>query len=122
MVYKIIGNFEDDFYLVLCKLEKNFKIIYINEIIYIGLIDYKSFSESKKIAKRALSGYDYYMEEINLKNLEKQSEYVQDWARNIIKDIQYKIYEEEQQDSLKQTWEIISIMERELEKKVKGGE
>ena len=120
MIYKIIGNFnEDNFQAILNKLSKNFKFIYKNNNLYIALLNYE-FSLNKDINKLVKNIFkpakDFIINEINENNLSNEENEVIEWCRDNFVKLEKEKYQIEQQDKLKAMMQVMDIMEENLKK------
>lgn len=123
-VYKVIGRFDDDnFYSQLNKLSSKFSFIYTNKTLFLALRNWNERQEGAELLKKVFRPIrDYYIEEMNEKNLTTESDYLKDWCvQNIIR-IETQRYEEENQDKLKAAWYALDKMEEELQQIVNSKE
>lgn len=120
MVYRIIGNFaNDNFEKILNKLCFKFKALYLNNTLYIALIniDDKDICNDtlKKVFKPARDFFITKIEEGNIMDLEPDALV---WCRDNLVELDKQRYEKENQEQLVLTWEAMDRLEDDLKQKL----
>ena len=116
MIFKIQGDFnEDNFSKILNKLCKYFKFIYTNGTLYIALGDVKNKQEASILMSKTFRPIrkisNYYIKEINEKNIMNEEQSVMEWCRDNFVALDRQRYEIEQQDKLQNAWKALDRME-----------
>lgn len=124
MVYKIISQFnDDDFEKKLEKISTLFDFMFTSYALYLGLRDVTKKEEGKILIKKIFKPIkSYYIEPINEKNINKQTDVVREWCLNKLVTLDRQRFEINEQEKLKATWLAMDNMEAELEliKKERG--
>lgn len=118
MIYKIIGRFNDEnFEKILKKISTLFDFIYTDQSLFIGLKNYQYKDEGNFLIKKTFRPIkDFYIEVIDEKNINKQSQFVKQWCLDRFVLLDTQKFEVQEQDRLKQTWRDLDNMEAELQK------
>lgn len=118
MIYKIIGRFNDEnFEKILKKISTLFDFIYTDQSLFIGLKNYQYKDEGNFLIKKTFRPIkDFYIEVIDEKNINKQSQFVKQWCLDRFVLLDTQKFEIQEQDRLKQTWRDLDNMEAELQK------
>lgn len=122
LVYKIIGNFNQDERLVkiLDKLKEYFYFVYADEVLYIAVADYIKREQALEMLKKTLKpAKDYFTIEITEDNLGKEIPFCQDWCKENLVRIDRQRYEIENQKKLKMAMKAIDIFEEKMQKSLK---
>lgn len=116
MVYKIVGDFDDNkFEKMLKQLSGCFKIIYINETLYVALKDVQKEDESNALIDKIFKpARNFYIKKIDETNIMKEHETIVTWCRDNFVALDRQRYEIEQQDKLQRAWRALDSMEIEL--------
>ena len=120
MVYRVIGNFtNDNFEKLLTKLCSKFKTLYLNNVLYLALINFndKDICDDtlKKVFKPARDFFITKIEEGNIMDLEPDALV---WCRDNLVELDKQRYEKENQEQLKLTWEAMDRLEDDLKQKL----
>ena len=124
MVYKIISQFnDDDFEKKLEKISTLFDFMFTSYALYLGLRDVAKKEEGEILIKKIFKPIkSYYIEPINEKNINRQTDVVKEWCLNKLVALDRQRFEINEQEKLKATWLAMDNMEAELELiKKKGG-
>lgn len=118
MVYKIQGDFNDDnFEKIITKLAQKCIFIYVIDTMYVSLksIDYLDGGDAfiKSVFKPVKS---FLITKINEKNILKEDFVTGNWCKDQFVRLEKQLYEKNEQDKLKATWQAMDKMEEELEK------
>lgn len=118
MIYKIIGRFNDEnFEKILKKISTLFDFIYTDQSLFIGLKNYQYKDDANALIKKTFRPVkDFYIETIDEKNINKQSQFVKQWCLDRFVLLDTQKFEIQEQDRLKQTWRDLDNMEAELQK------
>lgn len=122
LVYKIIGNFNQDECLVKIfdKLKEYFYFVYADEVLYIAVADYIKREQALEMLKKTLKpAKDYFTIEITEDNLGKEIPFCQDWCKENLVRIDRQRYEIENQKKLKMAMKAIDIFEEKMQKSLK---
>ena len=129
MVYRVIGNFtNDNFEKILNKLCSKFKALYLNNTLYLALINIDDENICEEILKKTLRpARDFFITEIKEKNIMDLEPDALVWCRDNLVELDKQKYERLNQEKLKSTWEAMDRLELDLsnqlkEKKVKEKE
>ena len=122
MVYKIQGNFdEENFPIILNKLGKYFKIIYINNTLYIALTDINNEMTGYNLIKRTLRpAKEFLITQISEKNIMLENDYVIEWCRDNLVELDKQRYERDNQEKLRLMNKALDEFERILQENEKG--
>lgn len=120
MVYRVIGNFtNDNFEKLLTKLCSKFKTLYLNNVLYLALINFndKDICDDtlKKVFKPTRDFFITKIEEGNIMDLEPDALV---WCRDNLVELDKQRYEKENQEQLKLTWEAMDRLEDDLKQKL----
>lgn len=120
MVYKIIGHFTDDnFGKIIDKISGKFKSIYVDGTLYIGLSKIEDKDEHWSIIKKAFKpSRDFFITEINEKNIMDEEMTIMEWCRDRLLDLDRQRYEKENQEHLRETWEAMNKLEEDLRRQM----
>lgn len=121
LIYKVIGNFDDcDFEEIIDKISAIFKFIYLNDTLYLSLVDYKDYNKQHNILCEAFQPQsNFVITPITEKNIMKQQDVVMQWCRDNFLTLDIQRYEIEQQVKLQNTWKQMDEMEIELREKAR---
>lgn len=122
LVYKTIGNFNQDERLVkmLDKLKKDFYFVYADGVLYTAVADYMNRESALELLKKTLKpAKDYFTVEITEENLGKESPFYMDWCKDNLVRIDRQRYEIENQKKLKMAMKAIDIFEEKMQESLK---
>ena len=122
LVYKIIGNFNQDERLVKIfdKLKEYFYFVYADGVLYIAVADYVNREQALEVLKKTLKpAKDYFTIEITEDNLGKETSFYQDWCKENLVRIDRQRYEIENQKKLKMAMKAIDIFEEKMQESLK---
>lgn len=122
LVYKIIGNFNQDERLVKIfdKIKEYFYFVYADEVLYIAIADYIKKEQALEVLKKTLKpAKDYFTIEITEDNLGKETPFYQDWCKENLVRIDRQRYEIENQEKLKMAMKAIGIFEEKMQESLK---
>ena len=89
LVYKIIGNFNQDERLekILDKIKSVFYFVYADGVLYVAVSEYSNKDKALEVLKKALKpAKDYFTIEITEDNLGKEAPFYLDWCKeNLIR-------------------------------------
>ena len=122
LVYKIIGNFNQDERLVKIfdKLKEYFYFVYADGVLYIAVADYVNREQALEVLKKTLKpAKDYFTIEITEDNLGKETPFYQDWCKENVVRSDRQSYEIEKQKKLKMAMKAIDIFEEKMQESLK---
>lgn len=121
LIYKVIGNFDEcDFESIINKISEVFKIMYLNDTLYLSLVNYKDYNKQQEILNIAFQPRDIFViTPITEKNIMKQPDVAMQWCRDNFVLLETERYEIEQQEKLQATWKQMDEMEKELREQAK---
>lgn len=125
LVYKIIGNFNQDERLVkiLDKIRVDFYYVYADGVLYVAVIDYTNGEKALANLKKSLKpAKDYFTIEITEDNLGKESPFYLDWCKENLVRIDRQRYEIDQQKKLRMAMKAIDIFEEKMQASLKEKE
>ena len=100
-----------------------FDFMFTSYALYLGLRDVTKREEGEILIKKVFKPIkSYYIEPINEKNINKQTDVVREWCLNKLVALDRQRFEINEQEKLKATWLAMDNMEAELEliKKERG--
>ena len=120
LIYKIVGNFDDcDFEAIINKVNQIFKFIYINDTLYLSLINYQDYDKQKEVLEQAFQpANNFLITPINEKNIMKQNDVAIQWCRDNFVNLETQRYEIEQQQKLLNVWERMNKLEEILQQEL----
>lgn len=122
LVYKIIGNFNQDERLVKIfdKIKEYFYFVYADATLYVSVINYSDREKAMDVLKKTLKpAKDYFTIEITEENLGKESPFYMDWCKDNLVRIDRQRYEIENQEKLKMAMKAIDIFEEKMQESLK---
>ena len=122
LVYKIIGNFNQDERLVKIfdKLKEYFYFVYADGVLYIAVADYVNREQALEVLKKTLKpAKDYFTIEITEDNLGKETPFFFFFCKEKLARIYIFCYEIENQKILKMAMKAIDIFEEKMQESLK---
>ena len=121
MILKVQGDFGmADFAKIIEKISPYFKFIYSNETMYIALKDYNLKQDAEiAVSKTFRPAKNYYVKEINEKNILNEDESVAMWCKDNFVELDKQRFEIEQQNKLQNAWKALDNMEEILKEQYK---
>lgn len=122
LVYKIIGNFNQDERLVKIfdKIKEYFYFVYADGVLHIAVANYVNREQALEVLKKTLKpAKDYFTIEITEDNLGKETPFYQDWCKENLVRIDRQRYEIENQKKLKMAMKAIDIFEEKMQESLK---
>lgn len=118
MVYKIISKFEDtNFEKNLQKISTLFDFLYADQALFLGLREEKDKEEGQILINKVFKPAKlYYIEQIDEKNIIRQSDFVRQWCLDKLVELDRQRFENQEQEQLLKTWHAMDNMEAELQK------
>lgn len=119
-VFKIVGNFNDEnFEKILNKIASKYISLYTNKTLFIALKSWADREGSEALLNKAFRPVrDFYIEEVNEKNVSDLPPAIGDWCLNQLLRLDTERFEEENQAKLQQIWESMDRMEEQFEQKM----
>lgn len=115
MIYKIMGNFdENNFNNILNSIKTKYKILYKNNNLYIALKSYQENYESKELQfiKKICKHNNFIFIEINEKNIMREDEEIINWCRDNFVRLEEEKYQVKNQKKLKEIMDNLDKMEK----------
>lgn len=115
MIYKIMTDFTERLGTIIEKLNKDFNIMFFNNILYAS----KQDPYVKTNIKRLLTKDNVCIIEINENNLKNEPEPVIEWCRNNFVKLDTIKFETEQQDTIVKMLDFIDLFDKNIQETLK---
>lgn len=127
MVYKIVGDFNNEnFEVFMKKLTPKFKIMYRNEVLYIALTSLSLF-ESEEACERMVRNVfkpkkDFLVQLVTQSNVKKEAPDIADWLTQAWVKLEKEKLAQKEQARLQKLWKDMDEFEKIVDEKIKRGE
>lgn len=114
MIYKIVGDFNEDLDKILKHFQSNYVIMFFRNVIYLADIkEGKAKKDMKSFVAEVIKS-DFYLQEINEYNLKYEPPQVVEWCKEQFIRLDTVRFEAKQQEELKAMLDFIRAIEDNL--------
>lgn len=115
MIYKIQSNFDYDVLEVINKLKKDFNMIYYNNTLYVAIKQIDQEENCNKMIKKFFKpNKSFLFTKINENNLKNENNFIIEWCKNILVDLDTQRFEKDNQEKIKKYLYDIDLLENKL--------